>query len=1172
MQWLRIVCLLIFSSLAVAQSITQGQSQYRLLEFKDGLPNPIVAAIAQDRAGYIWVGTKDGLARYDGKVFKVFRHLQGDAQSLPSNFVQSIHIDAKDRIWLGIEGFGLYRFNRDNSSFTAIPLFAGKGSEPVDIWAISSDQTGSIWLGTFGHGLFRIKPDERVQHFMPTPHKTGLPDENVLSLAFDKQGFLWVATSSGLVKWKNEQFIAFNNELLSSKVVLNLMPDAQFGMWLGTNAGLDLVKPDGQVVKPSWRDQLTDSRVMAMLSEKNGVRWFVARNGLNRVSNGVVQAIRSNDKFVSAFQDRSGGFWFAGDQGLLRQPIDWRLFKAYLPDAVNTPTLRNKTPTDYQAQSDGSLLIVGSSGAIDRFWPKTGEVQHLNSQESMLQLQNISSVLVDQSGYIWIGADNGKEQSLIKFNADLSTSQVWHQNSALDAGLLGPIKQIIQTQQGMIWVVYYGGGIQARDPLSGQVLQSVTPASGQGLKYPDPEQLFIGPDKALWLAGGEGLLRWNSQKNVFEAVLGAPQERIYSAHVAANDAVWIGRLGLLEQYHWNSQQLTLRQSVSGDDGLPAVDITGINHDNNAALWLTSSRGLMRYDAGTKRVHLYSINDGLLSQEFIQRPPFIGADGQALVLNSAGLISFMPKQMAGPAPAMHLVLEAVSLRRAEDLFQLDAGQKIVLQPGDRDLTIDALLLNFDDVNAHRFRSKLTGFDPDWVEMGNSGKRVFSSLPAGLYKLEIIASSAQGSWSKPIVLNIEVLPPMWLTWWAFVAYAVIAVLCIALFIWLYRAHLKRTHQKQLEAQQQLLLLKNSEAKSQFLANLGHEIRTPMTGVLGMTELLLAANLPEKTNNQVVAIKKAGEHLLRLMNDALDISKIEAGLLELDCQAFNLQNLMQEVLALLMPLAIQKGLRFELQIDENIASTYVGDSGRIRQILFNLSNNALKFTSQGYVIIKAQKLWPKGLMLSVVDSGPGMDAQQQQKIFQRYIQADGAETAKQFGGSGLGLAISRDLSILMGGDIQVSSEPGCGATFTLNLPLEISTAPVVEEQVRHEQIAVVKINQHILLVEDDETIQLVISQLLQVNGHEVVIAKNALEALSQTTTHSFALIFCDLDLPGMSGFELARVWRSQGLQTPIVALTARTQPETEAQCVEAGMNLFLRKPVNGRQLQEAITSLLS
>ena len=163
-------------------------------------------------------------------------------------------------------------------------------------------------------------------------------------------------------------------------------------------------------------------------------------------------------------------------------------------------------------------------------------------------------------------------------------------------------------------------------------------------------------------------------------------------------------------------------------------------------------------------------------------------------------------------------------------------------------------------------------------------------------------------------------------------------------------------------------------------------------------------------------------------------------------------------------------------------------------------------------------------------------------------------------------------MGGDIQVSSEPGCGATFTLNLPLEISTAPVVEEQVRHEQIAVVKVNQHILLVEDDETIQLVISQLLQVNGHEVVIAKNALEALSQTTTHSFALIFCDLDLPGMSGFELARVWRSQGLQTPIVALTARTQPETEAQCMEAGMNLFLRKPVNGRQLQEAITSLLS
>ncbi|MBP7370000.1 MAG: hypothetical protein KA902_01035, partial [Arenimonas sp.] len=196
MQWLRIIFLLIYSTLATAQTNLQGQSQYRLLEFKDGLPNPVVAAIAQDHSGYLWVGTKDGLARYDGKVFKVFRHIQGDAQSLPSNFVQSIHIDAQDRIWLGIEGFGLYRFNRDNASFTAVPL----SDSPVDIWGMSSDKSGSLWLGTFGQGLFRLKPDGSVQHMMPTPGKLGLPDENVLSLAFDAQGFLWVATSSGIVK------------------------------------------------------------------------------------------------------------------------------------------------------------------------------------------------------------------------------------------------------------------------------------------------------------------------------------------------------------------------------------------------------------------------------------------------------------------------------------------------------------------------------------------------------------------------------------------------------------------------------------------------------------------------------------------------------------------------------------------------------------------------------------------------------------------------------------------------------------------------------------------------------------------------------------------------------------------------------------------------------------
>ena len=516
----------------------------------------------------------------------------------------------------------------------------------------------------------------------------------------------------------------------------------------------------------------------------------------------------------------------------------------------------------------------------------------------------------------------------------------------------------------------------------------------------------------------------------------------------------------------------------------------------------------------------------------------------------------------------MVIESISLRREEDVFQLDPSNPSFLQPNDRDLTIDALLLNFDDVNAHRFRSKLSGFDPDWVEMGNSGRRVFSSLSAGNYKLEIIASSSEGVWSKPIILSIKVLPPLWQTWWAYLLYGLFILLLMVLVVLIYRSRLKRKHQQQLDEQQRILHMQASEAKSQFLANLGHEIRTPMTGVLGMSDLLLASHLPDKPKSQVIAIKKAGEHLLRLMNDILDLSKIESGLFELDNQPFLLSELMNDVYSLLEPLASKKGLNFELQIDPHLAQAFVGDIGRIRQILINLGNNAIKFTNQGFVIVKAQRLWPKGLMISVVDSGLGMTKEQQLKLFQRFIQAEGNETTKQFGGSGLGLAISKELSLLMGGDIQVSSEPNCGATFSLNIPLEISNQIRIEEKAANpdQDNHVIK-PKIILLVEDDETIQNVITQLLQAEGHKVTVAKNALEALALTMVNTYEIIFCDLDMPGMSGFELARVWRSQGLTTSIAALTARTQSDTEQKCIDSGMNYFLRKPVTSQQLQDAV-----
>lgn len=1148
------------------QAPVTGQSLFRLLDIKDGLPSLSVNAIAQDRTGYLWVGTKDGLARFDGGSFKVFRHIPGDPQSMPSNFVQTVHVDGNDRLWVGIEGFGVYRFDSAKETFKRLDLMPANPDTPVDVWAIASDPRGSVWFGSFGQGLFRLKPDGRVSQYLPGSGEPGLPDENVLSLAHDRKGQLWIATSSGIVQWKNERFQAFNNDGLSSKVVISLMPDSDSSMWLGTQSGLDHALPDGRIERPAWNQQLTDPRIMALLAEPDGARWFVARNGLNRLMDGNIQQSHAAEKFISAFQDGNGGFWFGSENGLYRQPSSWRSLKSYPGGSGADAGLRNKVVQNYHDLKDGSVLLVGKSGAIDRFWPDSGRVQAINSDASAKALQSLNSVVQDRAGSLWLG----NHQGLIRFGPEGGPLRLWTMHSAEDPALLGPVMHLMQSTDSLIWAVFYGGGIQARD-MDGRIVHAITPKSGHGLRYPDPEQLFIGPDGRLWLAGGEGLLAWNERLKKFAAVRGAPNERVFSVYFSEPQTLWLGGLGRLDAYQWRAGALHRIRSVGGDQGLPAVEIIGINADSAGTLWLTSARGLMRYSPVQDRVRVFGINDGLVSQEFAALPPYIGIGDRALALSSAGLVGFSPRQMSIDSAPLRLVVERVSARRDEDTVQLDAGSVITLQPGDRDLTINALLLHFDDVSAHRYRSRLSGYDPDWVEMGATGRRVFSRLPDGNYRLELIAAGADGIWSEPVVLAINVLPPPWKTWWAFT----LAVLVVLLAVWLmahaYRRRLKRKYAQQLDSQQRELVLKGSEAKSQFLADLGHEIRTPMTGVLGMTELLLAGDLADKPKSQVVAIKKAGEHLLRLMNDALDLSKIEAGQFELDLQPFRLHTLLHEVQMLLQPLAEKQGLDLGIQIEPEVDRMYVGDCGRIRQILLNLGNNAVKFTAKGSVTLKAQRLWPKGVMLSVVDTGPGMSAEQQQKLFRRFVQADGVLTSRRFGGSGLGLAISRELALQMAGDIQLDSEPGRGSTFTVNLPLAFSTESLTAREPQNhaglgtplaEGIAV-------LLVEDDETVVQVVSQLLAIHGIGVSPAKNALEALAQTAQHRYDIIFCDVDLPGMSGLELSRLWRSQGLQTPIVALTARTQGDAEALCLQAGMNAFLRKPVTGRQLQEAIAA---
>jgi signal transduction histidine kinase len=441
----------------------------------------------------------------------------------------------------------------------------------------------------------------------------------------------------------------------------------------------------------------------------------------------------------------------------------------------------------------------------------------------------------------------------------------------------------------------------------------------------------------------------------------------------------------------------------------------------------------------------------------------------------------------PAP----VFDSLIVRRGGRDQPLDATlPKNALLWDDRDLRISARALSYANPAANRYQWRLEGIDPDWIDTGNRGEREFSQLPPGDYRLQVRAAGAAAIWSDPgAPLELSVAPPPWATPLAYAGYAAAFALAVLLAFRAYRQRIKRRYALALAEQQRRFAEQASAAKTQFLATMGHEIRTPMTGVLGMAELLLRTPLQPAQQGYARTILDSGRMMLRLVNDSLDLARIEAGKLELEDVPFDLHALIGETAAVAGPLARNKGLDWRMSVAADAPRHVRGDPVRVKQILLNLVNNAIKFTERGSVTLDLASGPGGATRLRVSDSGPGIAEATRARLFQRFEQADGAQRQ---GGSGLGLAICRELVACMGGEISLDSEPGRGSTFCVTLPLpETAAADAAPDAVSLTQAAGPATSSRplrILLVEDDPTVAEVIAQLLALHGHAVKHAARA------------------------------------------------------------------------------------
>ena len=1160
MQRIRLV-LLLWLACACALAGVPERPRFRIVGTAQGLPSTEIKALVRDADGYLWIGTADGLARYDGVDMQVWRYDPARTGGLPGNNVQALLVDAGNRLWVAVEGEGVSVLDARRQGFAHYRNRTHPALGGDDVWAMAR-QGDAVWLGLFEGGLTRVDATGRMRHFSQAD---GLPSDTVLALAVDTHGVLWVGTTGGLAQLRGGRVVPVALPGADTAPLVYSLTAQPDGLWVGSSLGV-WRSDGGRWMQPDWSPMFHRPNAMtAIASDRDGGHWIASQRGLWRQHGGQPPApVRTGGPdfpraLLALLRQPDGALWVpVAGLGLGYLHSGWRQLARLdgAQDGLQGALYRALAPA-----RDGGFWLGGLNGVVERVHAD-GSIDTLD-EASLDRLRRVKplSIAEDHDGRLWLGHGAG---GLIRIGTD-GTIDEWSPKDAGDATPAGQIDQLQVAGDGSLWLAAPGGGVQQRDVASGRVLRDFPAGDAAGLGSADIEALALSAEGGVWVAGSDGVAELDRAAGRFRLRRDLGAGRVYALAFDGPD-LWLQRQSGLARYRRRGDGWAAVARIDTAQGMPALGAAGLRVDAAHRVWISTSRGLLRWDPRTRVLRRHGAQDDGGSQEYLDRALAISTQGVLAAAAADGSLLLVDTTATEPPPALPpLRFDRVSVRRNGDWQDLPVGGALALRRDDREFRVGARLLAFDDPASNRYWSRLEGFDRDWVSLGASGDRNFTGLAPGHYVLRVRARDAAGNAAREQRLAFAVPPPWWRTWWALAGFALLASLALAAVALAYQARLKRRHAWQLVEHKRELAEQASEAKSRFLATLGHEVRTPMTGVLGMSELLRGSRLDERQRGQVDAIHRAGEHLLRLVNDALDLARIEAGKLELADADFALRPLLDEVAGLMAPVAERKGLVFVDAVAPGTPAGLHGDRTRVQQILLNLVGNAIKFTDNGHVALEAGALAPRGVRFVVTDTGPGLNQEQQSRLFRRFEQADGARTASRYGGSGLGLAISQELAAAMGGRIAVDSEPGRGTRFVVELPLphaEVAMPSPAPAAALPGADAL-----QLLLVEDDPIVAEVVRGLLQGQGHSVTHVAHGLAALAERTTQHFDAALLDLDLPGVDGLALCRMLRAQGFTAPLLAVTARSDGEAELQARAAGFDAFLRKPVTGAQLAEAL-----
>ena len=1214
-----------------------AELRFEHLTIEDGLSQNVVYAVLQDRRGFVWMGTKDGLNRYDGYAFTVYRHDPFDGATLPSNYVTALLESADGYLWVGTLDGGVARLDPATGAVARVA-----SSPRSQITALAEDGRGDLWAGTADAGLYRLAdaaPDAEAEAFRhDSADPRSLSHDRVNALLADRAGRLWIGTQGGLDRREGRGFarlsVAPPGAVTAHDTgrVTALAQRADGTIWAATPFGLARLDDSATGLSTllpfpprplafSWGD------VRDLREGPDGGLWCATQNTLSRfdpVTGAHTYARHNPDEpesltgnyLLSLLWDRSDVLWVGTNGygvnlydakgarfGALDRPEGasaWSTFsaRAIFEDRDGRRWVDADDQIYVEDEPGGDLVVFRPLGA-----PSWGV--------------SASSIAQDREGMIWLTSLAG----LHRYDPETGDQRRYAHDPDRPESLLDPfagehIHGAFEDREGAIWVVTPRHLSRLDDPEAGR-FQHVRHTSDADVRDGGTAFLSMHEDARgrFWIATDTGLLRFDPRTGTSKRYRTDPGDpaslsndlvRAVLADPATPDEVlWVGTAGGgLNRFDVETE--TFRH-ITTADGLPNNVVYGVLPDPGGRFWLSTNRGLARYDPRTGSVQTYDAHDGLQSNEFNTGSFHRGASGRLYFGGIYGVNVFDPAGFEDNPLVPSVALTGlrigdrpVAVGDSTGLLAraLWATDELRLSHRENMVTFSFAAFDFSAPAKNRYAYRMEGFDDGWIQAGTNRTATYTNLPPGRYTFRVQGSNNDGVWNtEGAALALAVAPPWWRAGWAYTLYALAAVGLVAA---VYRDRQRRVrlrHRMEMERVESEALRELDRAKSQFFANVSHEFRTPLTLTLGPLDDVLGgeygAVLAEVREPLVLARRSAGR-VLGLINQILDVSRLEAGSTPLRARRLDLGAFVEAQIEAFRPLATHSRIDVETAGPEAPVDVWA-DPEHLGTVLGNLLSNAFKFTPAGGAVSIAVEADDHAARVTVRDTGPGIAAADLPHVFDRFYQAEGG--AGRPLGSGIGLALAHELAALHGGALTVESRRGgaaSGSAFTLELPLGTDhLAPEQRDDRPWEPATVAAADGEdaaapptppdvgenddvttILVVDDQADIRAYVRRHLEGAGYRVVEAADGEDALAQVRRRLPDLVVSDVMMPRLDGLGLCRALRADPETdfVPVLLLTAKAAPEDRLDGLAEACDDYLTKPFEVRELVARVDNLIA